>query len=184
MLSGPEGSNQDAERALHRPTRAFDEDMDVDCDCSRRRFPAPRRCRGGNASGRRHRGAGTRTRDTGEDQLVNSKSGVHVKTKGSADLVSQQIVIAGGGHTGWHSHPGPVLVTVKPGGAAADLRQRRDLHGNCLRSGRQLHRSRRRGRPYRTERVSLERGRALGDVLRAGRSGRSVQARRACRSSC
>ena len=51
----------------------------------------------------------------GEDQLVNSKSGVHVKTKGSADLVSQQIVIAGGGHTGWHSHPGPVLVTVKRG---------------------------------------------------------------------
>ena len=28
---------------------------------------------------------------------------------------SQQIVIAGGGHTGWHSHPGPVLVTVKRG---------------------------------------------------------------------
>jgi quercetin dioxygenase-like cupin family protein len=51
----------------------------------------------------------------GEDQLVNSKSGVHVKTKGSADLVSQQIIIAGGGHTGWHSHPGPVLVTVKRG---------------------------------------------------------------------
>ena len=51
----------------------------------------------------------------GEDQLVNSKSGVHVKTKGSADLVTQKIVIGGGGHTGWHSHPGPVLVTVKTG---------------------------------------------------------------------
>ena len=51
----------------------------------------------------------------GEDQLVNSKSGVHVKTKGSADLVTQRIVIGGGGHTGWHSHPGPVLVTVKTG---------------------------------------------------------------------
>jgi hypothetical protein len=51
----------------------------------------------------------------GPDQLVNSKSGVHVKTKGSADLVSQQIIIAGAGTTGWHSHPGPVLVTVKRG---------------------------------------------------------------------
>ena len=50
-----------------------------------------------------------------ESQIVNSKSGVHVKTKGSTDLVTQQIVIAGGGHTGWHSHPGPVLVTVKRG---------------------------------------------------------------------
>lgn len=51
----------------------------------------------------------------GEDQLVNSKSGVHLKTKGSVDLVTQQVVIAGGGNTGWHSHPGPVLVTVKSG---------------------------------------------------------------------
>jgi len=51
----------------------------------------------------------------GEDQIVNSKSGVHLKTKGSVDVATQQIVIAGGGHTGWHSHPGPVLVTVKAG---------------------------------------------------------------------
>jgi quercetin dioxygenase-like cupin family protein len=47
--------------------------------------------------------------------VVNSKSGVHLKTKGSADLVTQQIVLAGGGTTGWHSHPGPVLVTIKRG---------------------------------------------------------------------
>jgi hypothetical protein len=51
----------------------------------------------------------------GEDQVVNSKSGVHLKTKGSVDVATQQIVIAGGGSTGWHSHPGPVLVTVKSG---------------------------------------------------------------------
>jgi quercetin dioxygenase-like cupin family protein len=50
-----------------------------------------------------------------EDIVVNSKSGVHLKTKGSADLVTQQIVLAGGGTTGWHSHPGPVLVTIKRG---------------------------------------------------------------------
>ncbi len=49
-----------------------------------------------------------------EHQVVNSKSGVHLNTKGSVDVATQQIVIAGGGSTGWHSHPGPVLVTVKP----------------------------------------------------------------------
>jgi quercetin dioxygenase-like cupin family protein len=48
-------------------------------------------------------------------QVVNSKSGVHLKTKGSVDVATQQIVMAGGGSTGWHSHPGPVLVTVKSG---------------------------------------------------------------------
>jgi quercetin dioxygenase-like cupin family protein len=29
--------------------------------------------------------------------------------------VMQSIVIAAGGHTGWHSHPGPVVVLVKSG---------------------------------------------------------------------
>jgi quercetin dioxygenase-like cupin family protein len=48
-------------------------------------------------------------------QVVNSKSGIHLKTKGSVDVATQQIVIDGGGSTGWHSHPGPVLVTVKSG---------------------------------------------------------------------
>lgn len=47
--------------------------------------------------------------------IVNSKSGVHLKTKGSLDLATQQIVIGPSGSTGWHSHPGPVLVTVKSG---------------------------------------------------------------------
>lgn len=51
----------------------------------------------------------------GEDQIVNSKSGVHLKTKGSVDVATQKITIGGGGHTGWHSHPGPVLVTIKSG---------------------------------------------------------------------
>jgi quercetin dioxygenase-like cupin family protein len=51
----------------------------------------------------------------GEDQIINSNSGVHLKTKGSVDVATQQIRIAGGGSTGWHSHPGPVLVTVKSG---------------------------------------------------------------------
>lgn len=60
--------------------------------------------------------ATTHARGTlGVDQNIHSKSGVEVRTKGSVDVVTQQVVIAGGGHTGWHSHPGPVLVTVKSG---------------------------------------------------------------------
>ena len=51
----------------------------------------------------------------GPNLIVNSKSGVHLKAKGSTDIVTQQIRIGPGGHTGWHSHPGPVLVTVKSG---------------------------------------------------------------------
>ena len=55
-------------------------------------------------------------RGTNADRLnVHSKAGVKLQTKSSLDFVTQQIVIAPGGTTGWHSHPGPVLVTVKSG---------------------------------------------------------------------
>ena len=33
----------------------------------------------------------------------------------STDVAVQRITIQPGGHTGWHSHPGPVLVVVKTG---------------------------------------------------------------------
>ena len=33
----------------------------------------------------------------------------------AAETVMQKIVIAPGGHTGWHSHPGPVVVLIKSG---------------------------------------------------------------------
>lgn len=46
---------------------------------------------------------------------VHGKAGIKLRTKSSVDFVTQQIVIAPGGTTGWHSHPGPVLVTVKSG---------------------------------------------------------------------
>jgi hypothetical protein len=58
---------------------------------------------------------GTISPNEGPNLVVNSKSGVHLKALGSTDLVTQQIRIGPGGHTGWHSHPGPVLVTVKSG---------------------------------------------------------------------
>jgi hypothetical protein len=55
-------------------------------------------------------------RGTNADELnIHSKAGIKLKTKSSLDFVTQTITIAPGGTTGWHSHPGPVLVTVKAG---------------------------------------------------------------------
>ena len=41
------------------------------------------------------------------------KEVIHVPN--ARETVVQQIVLAPGGHTGWHSHPGPVVVLVKSG---------------------------------------------------------------------
>lgn len=38
---------------------------------------------------------------------------LHVR--GDLRVVTQTITIAPGGHTGWHSHPGPVFVTIQAG---------------------------------------------------------------------
>lgn len=38
-----------------------------------------------------------------------------VQVSNAQETVVQQIFIAPGGHTGWHSHPGPVVVLIKSG---------------------------------------------------------------------
>jgi quercetin dioxygenase-like cupin family protein len=38
-----------------------------------------------------------------------------LSTRDDIDVVTQAITIAPGGHTGWHSHPGPVFVTIAAG---------------------------------------------------------------------
>jgi hypothetical protein len=61
-------------------------------------------------------GAPVHARGTNAEELnVHSAAGIKLKTRGPLDFVTQQITIAAGGTTGWHSHPGPVLVTVKAG---------------------------------------------------------------------
>jgi quercetin dioxygenase-like cupin family protein len=40
---------------------------------------------------------------------------VDIDTKGDSDLYVVSNVIAPGGHSGWHTHPGPSLITVKSG---------------------------------------------------------------------
>jgi quercetin dioxygenase-like cupin family protein len=46
---------------------------------------------------------------------IDSGSEKVILAPGAQDTVMQQIVIGPGGHTGWHSHPGPVVVLIKAG---------------------------------------------------------------------
>jgi quercetin dioxygenase-like cupin family protein len=51
---------------------------------------------------------------------LHSKSDINnieIKTKGSSDVYVVYNTIAPGGNTGWHSHPGPSIVSVKSGTA-------------------------------------------------------------------
>lgn len=42
-------------------------------------------------------------------------TGVKLQTKGAVEIAAQRIVIAPGGTLGWHSHPGPTVVTILRG---------------------------------------------------------------------
>ena len=44
--------------------------------------------------------------------------GVQIKTRGLSDGYAAEVVIASGGDSGWHSHPGPVFVLVIAGTAS------------------------------------------------------------------
>jgi quercetin dioxygenase-like cupin family protein len=54
-----------------------------------------------------------------ESQVVTEHPdwGVIFKTKGLSDVYVVRNVITPGGHTGWHSHPGPSIVSVVSGQA-------------------------------------------------------------------
>ncbi len=43
---------------------------------------------------------------------------IQLKSKGLTDVYVTEITIAPGGHGGWHSHPGPSIITVKSGEAS------------------------------------------------------------------
>lgn len=40
---------------------------------------------------------------------------IHLQAKGPNDVLQAQLVFQPGGDTGWHTHPGPVIVVVKSG---------------------------------------------------------------------
>ena len=44
-----------------------------------------------------------------------SSSRIRLNEKGPSDVWQTQIVIRPGGDTGWHTHPGPVIVVLKSG---------------------------------------------------------------------
>jgi hypothetical protein len=44
-----------------------------------------------------------------------NKYDVELKSHDNTDIVVANIVVPAGGHSGWHYHPGPVLVVVKTG---------------------------------------------------------------------
>ena len=49
---------------------------------------------------------------------IQSKAGAYdaeLKSHDNTDIVVVNVVVAPGGHSGWHFHPGPVLVVVKTG---------------------------------------------------------------------
>lgn len=43
------------------------------------------------------------------------KWGIHLKTLSSTDISADRLVVQPGGHSGWHTHPGPVMVVVTGG---------------------------------------------------------------------
>jgi quercetin dioxygenase-like cupin family protein len=49
---------------------------------------------------------------------VESESGpfdVELKSKGASDIITQTVILAPGGFSGWHTHSGPAIVSVKSG---------------------------------------------------------------------
>ena len=56
--------------------------------------------------------------------------GITIRTKGPRSMLVTRIVVDPGGSFGWHSHPGPVLVTVAHG----TLTVFEAHHGGCTRS--------------------------------------------------
>jgi quercetin dioxygenase-like cupin family protein len=50
-------------------------------------------------------------------KFKNADFEVEMKTDGPSDFITQTVAFGPGGHSGWHSHSGPALVSVKSGTA-------------------------------------------------------------------
>lgn len=49
-----------------------------------------------------------------DDTKIYTKA-IKLKTKGPFEIITQTVTFEPGGTSGWHTHPGPVFVTVKSG---------------------------------------------------------------------
>lgn len=79
-------------------------------------------------------------RGTIEDRASISWAGIELfliglRGSGQADVVTQSLTMAPGGTTGWHGHPGPVLVTVKSGELTVAYADDRSCQGTTYRAG-------------------------------------------------
>jgi quercetin dioxygenase-like cupin family protein len=54
-----------------------------------------------------------------KDQERSDKWDLQLKTQGDSDLYVVRNAVAVGGHSGWHTHPGPSLITVTIGAITA-----------------------------------------------------------------
>lgn len=75
------------------------------------------------------------SRGTHESRLAVHSKAVQLNSKQPLDFVTQQIVIGPGGTTGWHGHPGPVLVTVKTGEVTLVYAGDTSCQGHTYRAG-------------------------------------------------
>ena len=78
-------------------------------------------------------------RGTVEDQGSIARAGIELLKSSlrsdQTDIVTQSITMAAGGTTGWHGHPGPVLVTVKSGELTVVYADDRTCHGTTYKAG-------------------------------------------------
>jgi quercetin dioxygenase-like cupin family protein len=51
----------------------------------------------------------------GKVKSTSALNEVEIETKGASDVYVVHNSLAPGGHTGWHSHPGPSIISVKAG---------------------------------------------------------------------
>jgi len=58
-----------------------------------------------------------------------------LRNAGRVDVATQSILIAADGTTGWHGHPGPVLVTVKSGALTVVYADDRSCEGTTYTAG-------------------------------------------------
>ena len=79
-------------------------------------------------------------RGTIEDRSSISRAGIDLllmslRGSGQADVVTQSLTMSPGGTTGWHGHPGPVLVTVRSGELTVVYADDRSCQGTIYRAG-------------------------------------------------
>ena len=57
--------------------------------------------------------------DAAGEAADGTKWHLQIKSEGApSDFIMQDVALAPGGYSGWHSHPGPVLITVREGTAS------------------------------------------------------------------